>query len=321
MDFLSHVCAVGKKCRVPAVLEPKLNGFGRSLWRRAAAGSPSPATPAGYLFHSGYLMNTQENRHGNLYYTYGISAIALLILLVAGFNFLNLATARSLRRAKRWVLRKVLGRHLGQVRRQFLAETFSLPALAFLVSLILLVVLRIAIAVLLGHSAGIWRQIFAGWVGFPIHYRVGGAGKPGFLSALVMSRYKAAATPERRFSEFRTGSRPADVAGWCSVAITTSTDHRALWPLPANGVYPAYARSGFRPGTGSGPAVYTPDFMQPRFEQARQVLAPIPGGGVTAGDVSTTIMARSYPPAKWRAEEAGYASSASTSIIAMCPGR
>ena len=41
---------------------------------------------------------------------YGMGAIGLLILLVACFNFMNLATARATMRAREISLRKVHGR-------------------------------------------------------------------------------------------------------------------------------------------------------------------------------------------------------------------
>jgi putative ABC transport system permease protein len=61
------------------------------------------------------------------------SVITLLILLLAAFNYVNLATARAAGRAKEVGVRKVLGSTLGQLTRQFLGETllFVLLALAF----------------------------------------------------------------------------------------------------------------------------------------------------------------------------------------------
>jgi putative ABC transport system permease protein len=64
--------------------------------------------------------------------------VAVLILLIAGINFINLATARSARRAKEVGLRKVVGSQRRQLIQQFLGESvlMSLIALAFAIFLI-----------------------------------------------------------------------------------------------------------------------------------------------------------------------------------------
>ncbi|HVV27977.1 MAG TPA: ABC transporter permease [Rhizomicrobium sp.] len=69
---------------------------------------------------------------------YGISMIGLLILLVACFNFMNLATARATMRAREVSLRKTLGATRRQLMVQFLGESvlMSLLALVFALALV-----------------------------------------------------------------------------------------------------------------------------------------------------------------------------------------
>ncbi|MEK7729702.1 MAG: ABC transporter permease [candidate division KSB1 bacterium] len=68
--------------------------------------------------------------NGNITYVYVFAVVAALILLVACINFMNLATARSARRAKEVGLRKVIGAQRSQLIRQFLSEALLLSVLA-----------------------------------------------------------------------------------------------------------------------------------------------------------------------------------------------
>jgi len=65
------------------------------------------------------------------------SAVAALILLIACINFINLATARSMQRAREVAIRKVVGASRGQLIGQFLGEAFLTTALALLIALAL----------------------------------------------------------------------------------------------------------------------------------------------------------------------------------------
>jgi len=61
---------------------------------------------------------------GAILYIYIFSLIAVVILIIACINFMNLATARSTRRAQEVGMRKVLGAGKGALVRQFLGESF-----------------------------------------------------------------------------------------------------------------------------------------------------------------------------------------------------
>jgi len=72
---------------------------------------------------------------GNLKYVYVLSFIAILILVIACINFMNLATARSAERAREVGVRKVMGSFKGQLIAQFLIEAILLSVISTLIAL------------------------------------------------------------------------------------------------------------------------------------------------------------------------------------------
>lgn len=86
--------------------------------------------------HSDLATGNQPN--GSMAYVRLFTIVAILVLLIAGINFVNLATARSTRRAKEVGLRKVVGslrRHLVQ---QFLGESILMSLIALVIAVILI---------------------------------------------------------------------------------------------------------------------------------------------------------------------------------------
>ncbi len=76
--------------------------------------------------------------HGsNPVYSYILSGIAVLLLVIACINFINLTIARSLKRAKEIGIRKVVGGQKQQLILQFLGETFLLCLLSFVFAVFL----------------------------------------------------------------------------------------------------------------------------------------------------------------------------------------
>jgi len=85
--------------------------------------------------HSDLRGELGEN--GNVVYSYGLSAVALLILIIACINFMNLSTARASRRSKEIGLRKVIGAQRIQLLKQFLGESVFLSFIALFFAVIL----------------------------------------------------------------------------------------------------------------------------------------------------------------------------------------
>lgn len=75
--------------------------------------------------------------HGNSQYAGIFFIVAVFILVVACINFMNLATARSARRAKEVGLRKVVGAVRGQLIGQFLGESLLISFLALVLAILI----------------------------------------------------------------------------------------------------------------------------------------------------------------------------------------
>ncbi len=75
---------------------------------------------------------------GKIEYVQIFSGVAIFILLIACINFMNLATARSSKRAKEVGLRKVVGSSRANLMGQFYGETMLFSLLAMLFSILLL---------------------------------------------------------------------------------------------------------------------------------------------------------------------------------------
>ena len=75
--------------------------------------------------------------HGNRQALLGLAMVALLILLLAGTNYVNLATVRTLARQREIAVRKILGASARAVARQFLAESVLVCLIATAFGLLL----------------------------------------------------------------------------------------------------------------------------------------------------------------------------------------
>lgn len=78
-------------------------------------------------------INFNPGKIGDIKYIYMLSAVALVILVIACMNYMNLATARSMNRAKEVGVRKVNGAFQSNIMMQFTAEAviFSMIGIVF----------------------------------------------------------------------------------------------------------------------------------------------------------------------------------------------
>jgi len=78
---------------------------------------------------------------GSITYVYIFAIVAVFLVLIAAMNYMNLATARSARRAREVGLRKVVGSRRGPLVLQFLSESIVFTLISLIISIILLVIL------------------------------------------------------------------------------------------------------------------------------------------------------------------------------------
>jgi len=100
-------------------------------------------------FDQRYINNVITPTSKDTYYA--LFGVALLIIITACINFINLATAQAIKRAKEVGVRKVLGANRGQLIRQFLGETTVLVLLAL--------ILGISLAAMFLSGATAWLNI------------------------------------------------------------------------------------------------------------------------------------------------------------------
>jgi putative ABC transport system permease protein len=148
-----------------------------------------------------YLRSTRNgNNTGNINNVYIFSWVAVFILLIACFNFVNLTTARSAERAKEVGIRKVVGAVKGQLTGQFIGESVLLCAISFILTLVSTALLLPSFNHLAGKtiSTGIFENLNFVLILFLAAIGIGLLA--GVYPALVLSSFKPVTVLKGRFS-------------------------------------------------------------------------------------------------------------------------
>ncbi len=83
---------------------------------------------------SGHIDFDENRAAGSPAYLYLFGAIAFFVILIAAINYTNMATARSMQRAREIGMRKAVGAHRMQLVGQFLAESLLIAAVALILA-------------------------------------------------------------------------------------------------------------------------------------------------------------------------------------------
>jgi putative ABC transport system permease protein len=92
--------------------------------------------------HLGSSLNDPYLTSGNLKYVYMLGAIAFLIVLIAWFNYINLSTANSIKRAGEVGIRKVNGATRNNLIAQFMGESLLMNLFGFTASILLMLLMQ-----------------------------------------------------------------------------------------------------------------------------------------------------------------------------------
>ncbi|MEJ7679074.1 MAG: FtsX-like permease family protein [Segetibacter sp.] len=126
---------------------------------------------------------------------WGLLIIAVLIVIIAWVNYINLATAKSMERAKEVGVRKVSGATKQQLVKQFLTESFIINIIALVISLLLVTLVQSSFNTLIQHQLS-WSYLFEkGLSGYNISAAlialiIAGIFVSGFYPAFVLSSFK-----------------------------------------------------------------------------------------------------------------------------------
>ncbi|MCB0586862.1 MAG: ABC transporter permease [Phaeodactylibacter sp.] len=161
--------------------------------------------------HSDNIRYLRGNKYGSAVFMRTFSIIALLVLLVACFNYINISTAKSVERSKEVGVKKVLGAGRRALAFQFLTETFIFTGLAGMLSLALAHALLPRFNILFGRDipSGLLSEYLAfGFLGLTV---VVVSLTAGVFPALVLSGFRPIQVLKARKVQARGSAGPRAV--------------------------------------------------------------------------------------------------------------
>jgi len=197
---------------------------------------------AGMTFHlmpvrdihldSDFIGEFQDN--GDRETVYFLTIVAILILVIAWINYVNLSTAKSIERAREVGVRKVMGGFRWQLVQQFLMESVLLNALAVTVSVLLVLLLTPWFNDITGREMGytLFKNFYF-WIGVALLVGIS-ALLSGLYPAFVLSDFKPVEVLKGRFKNstrgliFRKGMVVMQFVGSVTLIVSTFTVYHQL---------------------------------------------------------------------------------------------
>lgn len=153
--------------------------------------------------HSDFTGITELEPGGDIKILYVFGAIALLVLLVACVNFMNLSTAAAAKRAKEVGIKKVMGSTKNQLLVQFLTESSLSVLLATLLALFLALYALPLFNNLSGKALQVADILNFHLLGYLVLFGIFISLLAGSYPALVMSSFKPIAALKNKFTMAR----------------------------------------------------------------------------------------------------------------------
>ena len=157
---------------------------------------------------------------------WGLLAIAVLIIVIAWVNYINLATAKSMERAREVGVRKVAGATKQQLIKQFLTESLIINVFALLIALLLVTLLQRNFNTLVQHQLSLSDLFKKGLNDYTIAIAFGallitGILASGFYPAFVLSSFKPILVLKGKFTKSSKGIvlRKALVVGQFAITM------------------------------------------------------------------------------------------------------
>ena len=171
-----------RKGEKPAAFEAKAGAFMKAFHAAQPNRAESIRLQPIRSIHLHSKLEGEVGANSDIAYIFIFSGAALLILLIAVFNFINLAMAQSFKRFKEMAVRKIVGARRGQLVRQSLGEAGLLTSLAAVLALVLLAV-----------AVPFYNRLSGQAMSFGDFLSAGGAG--GLLGLLVLLTFMAGFYP------------------------------------------------------------------------------------------------------------------------------
>ncbi len=163
---------------------------------------------------------------GSATVVWGLLIIAVLIIVIAWVNYINLATAKSMERAKEVGVRKVAGATKQQLIKQFLTESFIINIIALLIALLIVTLVQSDFNSLIQHQLSLSYLFQKGLNGYNISAALitlifCGIFVSGFYPAFVLSSFKPVLVLKGKFTTSRKGIilRKALVIGQFAITV------------------------------------------------------------------------------------------------------